>query len=159
LHKSVSEIRNLDKEEILQWEAFDEYIEPIGGRRIDVAAASIIRTLHLVNTTDKNFQERYKSLDFVEGHVDYKGLGIIIADKKPKNPVTSLLTSNNKSNRKNKSVLQDTLGGIGRATNTKCREYSKKELDVVNENIKNLLNESILRFDKEAEEDSKEEQE
>jgi len=150
LHKSVSEIRNLDKEEILQWEAFDEYIEPIGGRRIDVATASINRTLYLMNTTEKDFAKEHSTLDFVEGHVNYKGLGVEVAGAEQSNPVTSLLLSNKKS-KKNKEVMQDALGKLGLDTKTVSRQYTKEEIEAENQRIVDLLNRAIGHFDTEAE--------
>jgi len=150
LHKSVSEIRSLDKEEILQWEAFDEYIEPIGGRRIDVATASINRTLHLMNTTEKDFAKEHSTLDFVEGHVNYKGLGIDVISAEQSNPVTSLLVSNKKS-KKNKAVLQDALGKLGQDTNTVGKQYTKEEIEVENQRMVDLFNRAIRHFDAEAE--------
>lgn len=153
MHKSVKEVSSLDEEELLEWEAFDKYIEPVGGRRIDVAAASINKTLVGVNTTDKDFHENYTTLDFVEGHIDYKGLGIKLEKPKPSNPVIALLATN-KKHKANKTLLQDTLADIGKASNTEIKKQSEEELKAHGKVIAEMLNKAIAKFETEDDVDN-----
>ncbi len=62
IHCSVADIeKNMDAEEFLEWEAFDKYIEPIGGRKLDHVSGGISKMVYAMGTTESNTLNKYKT--------------------------------------------------------------------------------------------------